>query len=76
MLRRDFVLKITPEERAFGFRVREVRLALYVVAATLPSGIVVIKMQGAQGIEYTVCDDELQPICVAGRTLDELRDYP
>jgi hypothetical protein len=69
---RDFVLSITPEERAFGFTLREVRTAMFVVAATLPDGVVVMKMRGPTGIEYDVCDDNLEPVCVLGRTLDEL----
>jgi hypothetical protein len=70
---RDFVLKITPEERAFGFALREVRIAFYVVATTLPDGVVVIKTQVQGGIEYVVCDDNLEPVCVVGRSLDDLR---
>lgn len=71
--RRDFILKITPEERAFGFKLLEVQLAVYVVAATLPGDVRVIKVNGPEGVEYTVCDDNLEPICVAGRSLEDLR---
>ncbi len=70
---REFILQITPEERAFGFALREVRLAIFIVAATLPDGVVVMKMRGPTGLEYNVCDDNLEPICIAGRTLEDLR---
>lgn len=59
---------------SFGFRLVEARLAVYVVAANLPSGVRVIKMQGRDGVEYNVCDADLMPVCLVGRTLEDLRD--
>ena len=70
---RDFILKITPDERAFGFRLHEIRLCLFVVAADI-DGLLVVKTRVGDEIEYSVCDAELRPVTRLGRSLDELRD--
>lgn len=67
------MLKITPEERAFGFKLHEIRLCLFVVAADI-DGVLVVKTRVGAEIEYNVCDAELRPVARLGRSLDELRD--
>ncbi len=64
---------LTIDERRFGFARVERRSVLCVLAQLRP-GLVALKVSGAGGaIEYAICDDDLHPIYVPSRDLEDLR---
>jgi hypothetical protein len=68
-----FLLDITSEEAAFGFRVVATPEGQRVVARI--GDLRAVKVRALDGaIEYVVCDAQLQPMYLAAKTLKELRD--
>ncbi len=68
-----FLLDITSDEAAFGFRVVDTPEGGRAVAHI--GDLRAVKVRASDGaIEYAVCDAKLQPLYLAARTLKELRD--
>jgi len=67
-------LDSTDDEQLFGFVVMESPAGDPVLVARLPSGLCALKRSRADGsTEYVVCNEQLEPLYVAARTLEELR---
>lgn len=73
-----FPTGITAEERSEGFALIETRSGVYAVVAPITPTLRAVKMETAGGrTEYAICDEKLQPVYLAAKTLDELRTrYP
>jgi len=63
---------LTAEERAFGFMcVKHDRGDA--ITLSLPHELVAVKMRSPRGeVEYVLCTENLEPIIVGGKTLEEL----
>ena len=65
---------MTSDESTFGFSVVEAPSGIMALVVTIGEGLRAVKMRASDGsTEYAVCDDRLQPLYVAAKTLDELR---
>jgi hypothetical protein len=70
-----FPVDLTSEESAFGFGVVQSPAGHDALVVSIGGGLRAVKMRAADGTtEYAVCDDRLQPIYVAAKTLNELRE--
>ena len=64
--------ELTEEERAFGFNCVKHEDGCAVTLA-LPHDLVAVKMYDPRGeLEYVLCTENLEPIIVGGKTLEEL----
>ncbi len=66
---------MTSDESAFGFGVVQSPAGHSALVVSIGGGLRAVKMRAADGTtEYAVCDERLQPIYVAAKTLFELRE--
>jgi hypothetical protein len=69
-----FTLEATAEEAAFGFRQVDHPNGQKALVVMLAPGVRAVKMLARTGtVEYAICDDDLRPLYVAAKSLDELR---
>jgi len=67
-------LDLTEEEKLCGFALTEESSGMRAVVRELPAGLRAVKVQAADGgVEYAVCDQQLQPLYAPAKTLVELR---
>ena len=70
-----FPLDSTTDEEDFGFEAIESPTGEQALVAVLSRGLRAVKARAADGsTEYAVCNERLEPIYVAARTLEELRE--
>lgn len=70
---RRFPLEATSAESDFGFGVNESPSGVRALVVPLGDGLRAVKVRADDGsIEYAICDERLQPIYIAAKTLDEL----
>jgi len=72
---RRFATTLTADEEAFGLHVIEPPTGVRAIVRDLPFGLHAVKVQTDAGeTEYTVCDDELQPLYTPAKSLFELHE--
>jgi hypothetical protein len=67
-------LDVTREEADFGFRLAEQPSGVRAVVREIRPGLRAVKVRADDGsTEYAICDDELRPVYLPARSLDDLR---
>lgn len=67
-------LDVTREEEDFGFGLAEQRSGVRAVVREIRPGLHAVKVRAHDGsTEYAICDDELRPVYLPAKSLDELR---
>jgi len=67
-----FPLQPTDEELAFGFGVAESPTGERALILPLSKGLRAVKVIANGAVEYTVCNEEFEPLYTSAKTLDEL----
>lgn len=74
MALRQYATDLNEYELAFGFSVEPAKTGVRVVLRHLSRGLRAVKVYCDDGtIEYVICDEHLQPLYGAAKSLDELR---
>jgi hypothetical protein len=69
-----FPLDATKDEAEFGFDVVESPTGERALAVPLANGLSAVKMRASNGgTEYAVCNERFEPLYLAAKTLEELR---